>query len=215
MGTTESESFSHLSSVWFPWMCFVYCFFAKYKTRCQHKMVGNQSLRNGFIGSQHTGVLFWYEPFECLGSPNPGFIKQPLHTSYVDSCKNRRNSEVNFFGGSGWSTVNSCSSGVVRFSGYLYEFSLETLKGSQRRLQQLRESGETWDAVQEMISRTVHTIQIWLMFQPVMLVSGDIHFRGRNISASHATLVSWRGLAQHQQCVYILRWYIYVYIYYT
>lgn len=121
-------------------------------------MVGNQSLRNGFIGSQHTGVLFWYEPFECLRSPNPGFIKQPLHTSYVDSCKNRRNSEVNFFWGSGWSTVNSCSSGVVRFSGYLYEFSLETLKGSQRRLQQLRESGETWDAVQEMISRTVHTM---------------------------------------------------------
>lgn len=38
---------------------------------------------------------------------------------FVDSCKEQEEFGIHFFLGSGWSTVNSCSSEVVRFSGYL------------------------------------------------------------------------------------------------
>ena len=83
-------------------------------------------------------------------------------TSYVSSwipARNRRNSEFICFGGQDGQLSIPVQVKYLDSVDTCKNCHVETLKGSQRRLQQLRESGETWDAVQEMmISRTVHAM---------------------------------------------------------
>ena len=137
-------------------------------------------------------------------------------TSYVSSwipARNRRNSEFIFFGGQDGQLSIPVQVKYLDSVDTCKNCHVETLKGSQRRLQQLRESGETWDAVQEMmISRTVHAmclhiaiVYIYIIYLYIAIYLNLLHWTQTNVSCVHHSLwFFWHanGILNVYTCIY-------------